>query len=208
MKFVYLKAYLFSVKVICLILLHLVSSWCKLNKLVNKQLWILCVISQCYMPAASLLSVTQRIAAVLCSSCVRTLGHLGFPRAKTYGASLGYIPQFKLSKNIWPICTCKIYKNTVKIIRRMIRSKNTKQNNKQMLKSVLFTIICINFCHLLFTTIPEHREICMEVANENVDYGCSASGTKINGNTPLYERIAKLKFAVKCRKSVRRLAVD
>ena len=60
----------------------------------------------------------------------------------------------------------------------MIRPKNTKQNNKQMLKSVLFTIICINFCHLLFTTIPEHREICMEVANENVGYGCSASGTK------------------------------
>ena len=88
MKFLYLKAYLFSVKVICLMLLHLVSSWCKLNKLVNKQLCILYVISQCYMPAASLLSVTQHIAAVLCNSSVRTLGHLGFPRDKTYRASL------------------------------------------------------------------------------------------------------------------------
>ena len=70
-------------------LLRLVSSWCKSNKLVNKQLCILYVISQCYMPAASLLSVTQPIAAVLCSSSVRTLGHLGFPRNKTYRASLG-----------------------------------------------------------------------------------------------------------------------
>ena len=58
MKFVYLKAYLFSVKVICLMLFHPVSSWCKSNKLVNKQLCILYVISQCYMPAASLLCVT------------------------------------------------------------------------------------------------------------------------------------------------------
>ena len=89
MKFVYLKAYPFSVKVICLMLLHLVSSWCKLNKLVNKKLCTLCVISQCYMPAASVLSVTQHITAVLCSSSVRTLSHLGFPRDKTYQASLG-----------------------------------------------------------------------------------------------------------------------
>jgi len=59
MKFVYLKAYPFSVKVICLMLLHLESSWCKLNKLVNKKLCTLYVISQCYMPAASVLSVTQ-----------------------------------------------------------------------------------------------------------------------------------------------------
>ena len=88
MKLVYLKAHLFSVKVICLMLLHLVSSWCKLNKLVKKKLCILYVISQCYMPAASLLSVTQP-AAVLCSSSVRTLGHLGFPRDKTYRPSLG-----------------------------------------------------------------------------------------------------------------------
>jgi len=51
MKFVYLKAYIFSVKVIFLMLLHLVSSWCNLNKLVNKQLCILYMISQCYMPA-------------------------------------------------------------------------------------------------------------------------------------------------------------
>ena len=57
---------------------------------------------------------------------------------------------------------------------RMIRSKNTKQNNKQMLKSVLFTLISMNFCQLLFTTIAEHREICMEVTNEKVGYGCSA----------------------------------
>jgi len=80
--------------------LHLVSSWCKLNKLVNKKLCILYVISQCCMPAASLLSVTQHIAAVLCSSSVRTLGHLGFPRDKTYRGSLGSIPQFKLCRHI------------------------------------------------------------------------------------------------------------
>ena len=58
-------------------------------KLVNKQLCILYVISQCHMPAASLLSVTQHIAAVLCSSSVRALGHLGFPRDKACRASLG-----------------------------------------------------------------------------------------------------------------------
>ena len=45
-------------------LLHLVSSWCKLNKLVNKKLCTLYVISQCYMPAASVLSVTQDINQV------------------------------------------------------------------------------------------------------------------------------------------------
>jgi len=56
----------------------------------------------------------------------------------------------------------------------MIRPKNTKQNNKQMLKSVLFTLISINFCHLPFMTIDEHREICMEVTSEKVGYGCSA----------------------------------
>jgi len=30
-----------------------------------------------------------------------------------------------------------------------------------MLKSVLFTLIGMNFCLLLFTTIAEHREICV-----------------------------------------------
>jgi len=37
-----------------------------------------------------------------------------------------------------------------------------------MLKSVLFTLIGMNFCHLLFTMIAEHREVCVEVTNENV----------------------------------------
>jgi len=37
-----------------------------------------------------------------------------------------------------------------------------------MLKSVLFTLIDLSFCHLFFTTIAEHREVCVEVTNEKV----------------------------------------
>jgi len=37
-----------------------------------------------------------------------------------------------------------------------------------MLKSVVLTLIGLNLCYLLFTTIAEHREVCVEVTNEKV----------------------------------------
>jgi len=35
-----------------------------------------------------------------------------------------------------------------------------------MLKSVVLTLIGMKFCHLFFTTITEHREVCVEVTND------------------------------------------